>query len=61
MIKRKGDIIPDYQNNIITVNLYSMSTPRENQALKEVCHLLNDTETLFPGTGLRLIFKITTK
>jgi hypothetical protein len=60
MIKRKGDIIPDYQNNTLTVNLYSMSTARENQAVEEICHLLNNSETLFPGTELRLIFKITT-
>lgn len=60
LIKRKGDIIPDYQNNTLTVRLYTMSTPRENRAIKEMCEILNDTETLFPGTNMKMIFKFAT-
>jgi hypothetical protein len=48
LIKRKGDIIPDYQNNTLTVKLYTMSTPRENKAIEQMCEILNNTETLFP-------------
>ncbi|HHN47737.1 MAG TPA: hypothetical protein ENN08_02185 [Bacteroidales bacterium] len=58
--KRKGDIVPDYQNNTLTVKLYTMSTLRENAAVSKMCTLLNDTETLFPGTNLRLIFEFAT-
>jgi len=60
LIKRKGDILPDYTNNTITVKLYTMSTPRENRAIEEVCDTLNDTQTLFPGTNMRLIYKLAT-
>lgn len=57
----KGDIIPDYENNILTVIIYTMSTPRENEALKEIIQILNDSETKFPGTNLTLVYKFATK
>lgn len=60
IIKRKADIVPDYKNKTLTVELYSMSTPRENDAVQEICSLLNDSETLFPATDMRLIYKIAT-
>jgi hypothetical protein len=60
LIKRKGDIIPDYQNNTLTVRLYTMSTPRENRAIEQMCEILNDSETLFPGTNMKMIYKFAT-
>ena len=60
LITTKGDIVPDYQNNTLTIALYSLSTPRDNEALKNVCTLLNDTETLYPGTNLKMIYKFAT-
>lgn len=60
VIKRKADILPDYVNNTITVKLYSLSTPRENRAIEEMCDLLTETQTLFPGTNMRLIYKSAT-
>ena len=52
-----ADMIPDYQNNTLTIRLHSLSTPRANQAVKKLCEFLNQTETLFPITNLRLIYK----
>ncbi len=60
LIKRSGDIIPDYKNKTITTRLYSLSTPRENQIVEKLCQILNDTETCFPGTEMRQIFEIAT-
>nr|NQU91432.1 hypothetical protein [Bacteroidota bacterium] len=55
-----ADIIPDYEKNTLSVKLYSLATPRDNLALEKICILLNDTETVFPGTNLKLIFKMAT-
>jgi hypothetical protein len=60
IIKRAGDIRPDYQNKTLTVSLYTMSTPRENESLRELCALLNETETKFPGTDMKIIYEIAT-
>ena len=54
-----ADLIPDYANQTLTVRLYSLSAPRCNVAVSELCKLLNETETVFPNTNLRLIFKTT--
>ena len=60
LINAKGNIIPDYHNNTLTIELYSLSTPRDNEAVRKVCSILNDTETKYPGTDLKMIFKFAT-
>ena len=52
-----ADIIPDYVNKKLTIRLHSLSTPRANQAVKELCSFLNQTETTFPYTDLMLIYE----
>jgi hypothetical protein len=59
-IKTKGDLLPDYKQNTLTIKLYTQSTPRNNQALEELCEILTDSETIYPGTELRLIYKLAT-
>lgn len=54
-----ADIIPDNVNQTLTVKLYSLSRPRDNKAVKQLCDLLNCSESTFPGTNLKLIFKTT--
>jgi prepilin-type processing-associated H-X9-DG protein len=57
IVKNNADIIPDYKNKTLTVILHSLSNNRSNQAVQHLADLLNDTETIFPGTELKLIFK----
>ncbi len=52
------DMSPDYQQKILTITLYSLSANRYNEALKELIILMNQTETIFPGTDLTLNFKM---
>ena len=60
IIKTRGDIISDYQQQTLTIKLYTQATPRNNHALSKLCELLTDTETLYPGTKLRIIYKLAT-
>lgn len=53
----EADIIPDYQNNTLTIKLHSLSTPRANDAVIKLCQLLNETETQYPYSKLQLIYK----
>lgn len=57
IFKKEADLEPDYQNNILYVNLHSMSTPVKNGIVNKLCETLNDTQTIFPGTNLTMIFK----
>ena len=58
IIQSDADLIPDYGNNTLTVRLHMLSTPRANRAVTELCKILNDTETVYPNTNLKLIYEM---
>ena len=60
IINASGDLIVDYENKSLTVKLYTLSNPRMNLAVGNICKLLNQTETFFPETRLRLKFEFAT-
>jgi len=49
-----GDIIPDHDNNTLHIRLDPLPAPRHTAAIDELCTALNDTNTVYPGTDLRL-------
>jgi hypothetical protein len=51
-----ADFIPDYQKYTLTIRLHSLSTPRANKTAKKLCDILNQTESCFPCTNLKLIY-----
>ena len=57
MLSAAGDLLPDEEAGILTVRLYTLANPRANHALRQVCQVLNQTATTFPGTGLRLVYE----
>lgn len=57
-LKHTGDIIPSA--GTLTVRLDPMPTPRATRALDELCQLLNQTETIFPGTDLVMHYEVKT-
>lgn len=60
VIFSQADIEPDYNNKTLTVTLYSMASNRDNEAVQKICIHLNDSETEFPGTNLKLVYKSAT-
>ncbi|MFO7971723.1 MAG: hypothetical protein R6U40_08230 [Desulfobacterales bacterium] len=60
IIFAKADLYPDYQTNTLTVRLNSLTTPRDNLAVREICQTINDYEAVFPGTKLKLVYKTAT-
>ena len=53
-----GDIIPDHATATLHIRLDPLSAPRHTAALDELCQALNDTHTVYPGTGLTLRYSI---
>ena len=43
---------------MLAVQLHHLTQQAHDSAAKELCAELNDTETLFPDTDLRLVYKI---
>src|SRR5690625_3030440 len=54
------DLKPDYEENKLYVNLYTLPTPKENEAVQAILQTLNDSQTKYPGTDLVLCYKTTT-
>jgi len=59
IIQNNADLVPDYEKKTLTVILHSLSAQRFNKAAEQIAELLTKTETVFPGTDLKLIFKTT--
>jgi hypothetical protein len=60
IIFTKADLMPDNKNNLLTITLYALATKRDNNAIENICQILNDTETMYPGTDLKLVYKTAT-
>jgi len=52
------DIIPDKENKILTVRLHHLANRSTDEVLSYLCESLNETQTIFPGTDLKLIYKL---
>lgn len=52
------DIVPDEQTNTLTIRLHPLANTSSDLAVRHLCAELNTTETLFPGTELRLIYDL---
>jgi hypothetical protein len=54
------DLEVDSENEELKITLYSLANQRSNQAVCNICDTINQTNTIYPGTNLRLIYKIAT-
>ena len=52
------DLIPDLQARTLTVQLHHLTQAAHDEILRHLCDQLNETETIFPDTQLRLLFKV---
>jgi hypothetical protein len=52
------DVIPDFNATTITVRIHHLTQAAHDAALVYLCEELTATETIFPGTNLRLVYKV---
>jgi hypothetical protein len=52
------DLIPDLQAHTLTVRIHHLTQAVHDQSLRHLCDQLNETETIFPDTELRLLFEV---
>jgi hypothetical protein len=58
LFRTEVDLLPDQQNKTLTVRLHPMSTEAHDEIVRYICAEITATETVFPGTDLRLIYEI---
>lgn len=54
----EADLIPDQAAGTLTVCLHHLSSHAADQAARSLAEQLTSTETVYPGTDLRLVFKL---
>lgn len=54
----EADILPDAANKILRIKVHSASRPAANKSLQSLFAKLNESEIIFPGTDMRLIYEI---
>lgn len=52
----EADILPDPENKILKIRVHDASRPAANEALQSLFKKLNETEIIYPGTDMRLIY-----
>jgi hypothetical protein len=53
-----ADILPDEQASTLTIKFHTMSNPRSNRALQELCEIMNAEEFCYPKTSLKMVFAV---
>jgi hypothetical protein len=53
-----ANIFPDYTNNTLTVEIHCMTYKKDDIIIENLCSVLNDTQTVFPGSELTMVFKL---
>jgi hypothetical protein len=54
----EADLIPDEKNKTLTVRLHHLANHASDKALHFLLAELNETNTVFPGTELQLIYQL---
>ena len=52
------DLRPDEAQKVLEVSLHNMANPLFDKIAKNLCSQLNKTKTKYPGTNLRLVYKM---
>ena len=54
----EADLLPDHEAGTLTVRLHHLANRSSDTAIQHLCRQLTATETVFPETGLRLVYKL---
>ncbi len=54
----EGDILPDQEAGTLTIRLHQLANHMSSESIRYLCEELNSTETVFPGTNLRLVYEL---
>jgi len=58
LFRSEADILPDIEAGILMVQIHSMANPRYNHAIKYLLGQINDAALNYPGTTLRLVYRM---
>ena len=56
--RTEADLLPDHDKGVLTIRLHHLANRTSDDAIGRLCDELNATETIFPGTNLRLFYEL---
>ncbi len=54
----EADLLPDENTGTLTVRVHHQANRCGDEVIRHLCTELNQTETIFPGTNLRLVYEL---
>ncbi len=58
IFKTEIDLVPDYKNKILKICLHNLNNNSSDRIVEKICNELNKSEMKFPGTDLRMFYKL---
>ena len=58
LYRTEADLVPDEKAGTLTVRVHHQANRCHDEIIRHLCHELNQTETIFPGTSLRLVYEM---
>lgn len=55
---QEADILPDEEAGTLTIRLHHLTNRMSDKAAKELAKHLNETETIYPGSNLRMRYEL---
>jgi hypothetical protein len=55
LMRTEADLSPDLAAGTLTIRVHSIANPRSNPAIEHLLTELNNTESNYPGTTLKLV------
>ena len=52
------DIIPDKEAQVLRIRLHHLTTASASETARHLCAVLNQTETIYPGTQMRILYEM---
>ncbi len=58
LYQTQADILPDQENGLLRIRIHHLPTRSADKIAEHLCTILNETETIFPRTKLRLFYEM---
>lgn len=58
ILSSAADLAPDLEQKTLTVKIHRLASRSHDEVLQHLCEELTATETIYPGTDLRLIYQL---
>jgi hypothetical protein len=58
LYQTEADLLPDLEKQTLTIRLHHLANVMSDNVIEKFCTELNATETRFPRTNLRMVFKV---